>query len=520
MPARPRQNALVRCGRALSTLVVAALALSAPSSSARANGRMPGANDVLFDVRDPDHWLLRASFGLVQSFDAGASWQWICEQAIDSSGVIADPPLAIVEDGSLVLLPPTGSALISRDRGCSWARSQGLWSGAQGVDLTAHPSDKRQLFALVSKVSGVDAGVVTYDNRLLLTRDDAASWQLLASLPDDFAAETLEVAKSDPQRIYVSGTDSRDPRLGVLFVSEDGGAHFTKRTLALPAGTGSMLISAIHPQNPDLVWLRVPARGDTIGILPARLYLTSDKGQSFRMLAATQRAMFGFALSPDGAELAYGGPSDGLYVGPSDGSGSFQKRGSWGVRCLRWSEDGALYMCGSEPSDAFTLALSDDRGATFRSLYRLADTCPGECAAESQFAQSCQSAWTPLRPQLRATGEMCSVPWARPAEDAGSEPEPLDAGEAEPAPVDPGTEELDAGAEQEHEEGDGGLEPSRPGRGAGCGCGLAGALREDQRFAWLAALLALGLMRRRVQGARHLGTQQCALRRSGSDRRR
>ncbi len=479
-------------------MLLVALVWCAASSGARANGRMPGANDVLFDFRERRHLLVRASFGLVQSFDDSASWQWICEQAIDSSGVVADPPLAIVADGSLVLLPPTGGALISRDRGCSWSRAQELWSKRQGVDVTAHPGDARQLYALFSGVSSVDAGVVGYDNGILLTRDDALSWQLLASLPDDFAAETLEVAKSDPRRIYVSGTDSRDPRLGVLFVSEDGGAHFTKRTLALPAGTGSLLISAIHPSNPDLVWLRVPARGDTIGILPARLYLTDDKGQSFRMLAATQRAMFGFALSPDGTELAYGGPSDGLYVGPADGSGSFQKRGSWGVRCLRWHEDGALYMCGSEPSDAFTLAVSDDHGATFRPLYRLADTCPGECGAESQFAQSCQSAWTPLRPQLRASGEMCSVPWAQAAADAGAvEPEPVDAGE--PVLVDESSEERDAAGEDELEEPDGALEP--PARAADCACTLARATRRDRLFASLAALLALAValrLRRRA----------------------
>src|SRR5262245_25164778 len=121
----PRIRVSIERVRAIGMLMLALLS-GAVCSQARANGRMPGANDVLFDVRDPGHMLVRASFGLVQSSDL-TSWHWICEQAIDSSGVVADPPLAIMADGSLVLLPPTGSALISRDRGCSWSRAQELW---------------------------------------------------------------------------------------------------------------------------------------------------------------------------------------------------------------------------------------------------------------------------------------------------------------------------------------------------------------------------------------------------------
>jgi photosystem II stability/assembly factor-like uncharacterized protein len=459
----------------------------------RANGRMPGANDVVFGARASEHLVVRATFGIVQSRDVGRSWSWICEQAIDVSGVIADPPLAMMEDGTLVLLPPTGSVLTSVDGGCSWTRAEGIWMGKQGADLTAHPSDSKQLFALLSTLSGVDAGFGTFENRVLVTRDNARSWQQLATLPDDFEAETIELAKSDESRIYVSGTDSRNPRLGLLFVSEDGGAHFVKRTFDLPAGTGSVLISAIHPTNPDLVWLRVPARGDTIGILPARLYLTSDKGQSFRLLAATQRAMFGFALSPDGSELAYGGPSDGLYVGAADGSTGFEKRGKWGVRCLRWRDDGALYMCGSEPADAFSLAVSDDRGVTFRPLYKLADTCPADCAESSQFGHTCQEAWAPVRSQIKATADMCSVPWASAERDGGSAE---DAGETEPEPEDAGGEgvanddEPDAG----HDETDVDASTSVPRAAGGCSCDLAAdAARGERPLLSLLALVALWL---------------------------
>jgi hypothetical protein len=437
-----------------------------------ANGRMPGANDVTFDPADADHLVARATFGVMQSFDRGASWQWICEQAIATSGVIADPPLALVADGSAVLLPPTGGALLSRDLGCSWAQAPAPLAGKRGVDLTLDPADAAHLLVLMSTILEVDAqGFGVYENLLLETRDSAQSWSLVATLPPDFEAETVEIAESDGQRVYVSGTASRNPRLGIVQRSEDGGARWTQTMLDLPAGSGSLLISAIDPRDADRLWLRVPARGDTIGLLPARLYLSDDKGESFRMLADTRRGMFGFALSPDGTQLAYGGPSDGLFVGPSDGSGVFQKVSDLGVRCLRWPAEDALYACGTEPRDAFSLGVSRDNGASFEGLYRKLETCPAECPEQSSFAGVCQDAWGLIRPFIGASGAMCAVEWAAPVEE--------DAGAQDAGNDDAGAAADDAGMSGEQDAEAAGKDAGEKGssRDAGCSCGLVGSGR-------------------------------------------
>ena len=58
---------------------------------------------------------------------------------------------------------------------------------------------------------------------------------------------------------------------------------------------------SIDPQQPDRLWVRLPARGDRFGILPVTLIMSSDKGVTWVTLAATEKqAMLGFALSPDG----------------------------------------------------------------------------------------------------------------------------------------------------------------------------------------------------------------------------
>src|SRR5687768_10904563 len=88
---RPPSTWLVACA--------AWLALDLCAETARANGRLPGATELAINRSDPDHLIARATFGMVQSFDGGASWQWICERAVNVSGE-ADPPVTVTEDGT------------------------------------------------------------------------------------------------------------------------------------------------------------------------------------------------------------------------------------------------------------------------------------------------------------------------------------------------------------------------------------------------------------------------------------
>ena len=62
-------------GRGVQTTFLLALLAFVLPLTAAANGRMPGANDVMFDPNDPQHLVLRATFGVVQSFDGGKTWQ-------------------------------------------------------------------------------------------------------------------------------------------------------------------------------------------------------------------------------------------------------------------------------------------------------------------------------------------------------------------------------------------------------------------------------------------------------------
>lgn len=468
----------------------ASAALHAPA--ARANGRMPGATEFALSRSDPDHLLTRATFGLVQSFDGGDSWQWICEQAVNVSGE-ADPPLAVAEGSGLVLLPPAGDTLVSHDRGCSWSSAPSPLQGRRSVDLTVDPHDPARVLVVTSTVESIDErGLVTYDNALVETRDGAASWTELARLPSDFVIETLEIAASDPRRIYVSGTASASPLIGVIERSDDGGANWTRTTVDLPPTSGSLFISAIDPHDPDRLWVRVPAQGDRFGLFPASLLVSSDAGESFAMIAATSMGMLGLAVSPDGTQLAYGGPADGLLVGPSDGSGEFVRVSDLRVRCLRWTESG-LYACGTEPNDPFSVGVSTDLGASFQPIYRMRDTCPQECASGTPFASRCEQPWSGIGPLITASGEGCAVPWAVPAKDAG-------AGIRDPGVPDAGA--TDAGAGRSDAASADASTPRAAGDAGGCGVGR-GRAGASSGWSALACLLVIVAARtRRARGTK------------------
>ena len=434
----------------------------------------------------PDHLVVRATFGLIQTFDGGRTWRWICEQAIGVSGE-ADPPLTVSEGGALILVSPKGGLLVSRDQGCSWAAGPALLEGKKTVDLTRDPADDKRVLVAASTVASIDdQGVVTYENRVVETRDAGETWSELAPLPSDFSAETLEVAPSDPRRIYVSGTASTNPLLGVLARSEDGGATWLRSELSLPQGSGSVFVGAIDPNDADRLWVRVPARGDVFGFFPATLLVSSDRGQTFSTVAATARAMFGFALSPDGTQLAYGGPFDGLFVGPA--SGPFTKVSSVGVRCLKWGARG-LYACGSQPPDAFTLGLSPKADGVFEPLYDARSTCPMTCAAGSPFQTACELPWSAIRPAIGAPST-CEVPWT----DAGASDA---AGTGGNGGTDGGPDASDA-SDAPEAGGKGG--PATP--GGGCGCELPAR----SPFARLEILCGLSLLAfaglRRARGSR------------------
>ena len=69
--------------------------------------------------------------------------------------------------------------------------------------------------------------------------------------------ETVEVARSDAQRLYVSAVRGEDAqREGFVLTSKDRGAHWTTHKVPLDAAERTPFLAAVDPQNADRVYVR------------------------------------------------------------------------------------------------------------------------------------------------------------------------------------------------------------------------------------------------------------------------
>jgi photosystem II stability/assembly factor-like uncharacterized protein len=376
----------------LPLAVAAALAYAPP---ALANGRFPRAGQVAIDPSDPNHIVARATFGLLTTQNAGKRWDWICEYAMGyATGSIEDPAIGITEDGTLVAALLEGLT-VSASESCAWSFAGGGLSDQVFSDLSIEPTDPKGVVALVS--GGIGGGM--FITQVWQSADNAQSWnQAGVDLPAELLGLTLDVAPSDPDRIYVVGTVSPSSA-GTIARTEDRGASWTLLPTASGA-TGVPYLSAIDPDDPDLVYVRVD--DDPFD----SLLVSSDGGLNWTTVFQSQGDLLGFALSPDGSTVTVGGPKDGIWSAPA-ATLEFERVSTVGARCLTWVSRG-LFACADEV-DGFEVGLSEDGGKTFSAVMHLQEICgPLACAPDTIVGRECTGYWPVISNLILAPG--CDTP--------------------------------------------------------------------------------------------------------------
>ena len=381
--------------------MVPALALGLWSAPALANGRFPAADQILIDPSDPTHFALRATFGLLQSRDAGHSWTWVCEAAVGYTG---DPALALLGGGNL-LAGFFGSVAVSADQGCRWGVQTLDTQYQYAFDATLDPADPSRAWVLTVSVDG--SRQVS-----LLSVDAAGALGETLSVGQGFVPSTVEVAPSDPQRMYVTGAIENQPSL--VLRSEDGGHSWT--TLPFDAyGSLPLFISAIDPHDPNLLYARVDNQPGAAQMPAQRqptdhLLVSRDGGESWQTVFSLDGDLYGFALSPDGSQIATGGPDLGVYLANTSDL-VFQPVPApvRGLRCLRWTTDGLL-ACGQESLDGWTVGITRDAGQSFEPLFHVQDLTPLECPPASTTGAACPSAWADVATTIGAKYDTPAMP--------------------------------------------------------------------------------------------------------------
>jgi hypothetical protein len=429
--------------RHLACATAALVLLTAPS--ALANGRYPQSNQILFSPTGANLVVLRATFGILLSRDDATTWTWLCEDALGIPPSTSEDPSLGLTAGDALIAGLYRGLEVSRDTGCDWTFLPALVN-QHAVDITVRSASPHAAVALVSTQSTApaDSGVV-YATQLYETANDGATWSALGAPFDPTVSVTsVEVAASDPNRLYVSGFRASALFTPLLFVSLDGGGSWSEHALPQLSHDLGLYIAAVDPQSADLVYLRTEGAPNPSG--RSRLFVTRDQGQSFQTVLSLPSAMLGFALSPDGSTIHAGIDKGGLFVASRDAllaaaaadgglaavgdaggsaSSAFRQTSSIHVRCLA-TRGAELWACSDEAS-GFVAGVSLDEGATFTPKLHLNGIAgPIACVGDATAGQCSGAAFQQLCQTLKGCGD-----------DGGTEAGAADAADAAPG-VPPG----------------------------------------------------------------------------------
>ena len=406
----------------LLLVLLAVLAVYAPRV-ARANGRFPRAQQIVSVPGDPSRVFLRATFGVLASFDGGRGWRWLCEDAIGFSGTW-DPPLAATPDGRLWM---------GLEHGLRWT--------TDGCSMHAVPELEGELVSDLS-VSGRDVVLVTST-----PKKRAAVWRVPEHGPatrmgpglEGFYFDTIDgygesagvlparppIDAAAKSRIWVSGVRVGEKPAPHLFRSDDGGSTLRELSPAWPT-TGRVYIAAIDPKDAARILVRqLSERGSD-------LLLSEDAGQSFRVVLHTAGAMFGFTSSADGATMwaGSGDPAEGLYRSTDRGR-TFAPLAKAPIFCLHRAAD-RLYACSNPFTEkGYAIGASPDDGVTLSPLLAFADVL-GPVACDAGAGALCDKVWPAMHATFTTGTASASAP-PLPAFSATAQPSAPDAG-ASPAP--------------------------------------------------------------------------------------
>jgi hypothetical protein len=350
---------------------------------AQANGAFPDSLGLLLPRDRPQQILLTTNFGLVRSDDGGASWDWVCEEAIGYGGFlyqIGPPPrnrlFAVTSDGLRV----------SDDTGCAWLSAAGVLSAS---DVYPDFTDGERVLAIGQ---ALDPAVNRSAGALYGSSDAGDNFESILGATFGKHLASLEIARSDPGVVYLaSATYDAGKWRPALGRSTDAGATWQTHELFDRAGGVVPYILAVDSSDPSRVFLRLK------GLMSLDQFAIYDAGtDSLTGMLALNSAMSAFLQRSDGA-LIVGAMTGGAWITTDLGASFTPWAESLHLRALA-ERDGRIYAGTNHLQDGFALAVSDDAGASWQPLLRFEQiTGPRQCG---EVAEICAEPWATLQMTL------------------------------------------------------------------------------------------------------------------------
>jgi photosystem II stability/assembly factor-like uncharacterized protein len=417
------------------------LALLLLAGVAHANGRPEATSTIHWRPSAPQDVVAGMTFGVVLSHDGGATWQWMCEDAVGYGGVY-DPDYAYTASGALFATTFDGLK-VNRD-GCVFGAAP---PGNTFVSQLEVAPDGRVVYAAADPH---DAGIYQ-------STDDGMTFPVSASPGRDNDWWDSLVFATD-QRVYLAGYRFQSHCMGgtvgagddcirdedcpfiensrpfhgrcgdarkvfLLMRSDDGGASFTPQTkIGLPAPQGGSVLSivGVDPLDPDIVYARVRQATDS-------LYISTDGAVHWtKILDEPERLSFVVRRS---GEIVVATKLSGAKRSIDHGATWIDLVNPPHIGCLYESPAGDVWACTQNyaqmmmdgmpaiPADGYGIMKSTDL-ATWTGVLRFQDiagpvACPAGTAQHDRCVEKVDdkaSVWCCLAKQLGVTnpGADCS----------------------------------------------------------------------------------------------------------------
>lgn len=336
-------------------LLAAGVLCAAALGAAHANGRPPATSTINFRVGNEQHIAAGMTFGLMMSDDAGATWHWVCEDAIGYGGTY-DPDYVYSSTGAL--LATTFEGLRANRDGCVFEQS--------GAPVNFFSTIARGPDGVLHLGAGqVMAGSVPGDSRLYRSDDDGQTFlpPSETGLSGDWWS-SIEVAPSDGDRVYASGYRFiQGVKTIFLYRSLDGGTTYSELPITdfTLSANSSIEIGGVNALNPDLVFAKVVQENN---LNREGIYRSSNGGQSWARVYGTDYQL-AFLVRRDGHLIA-ATVDNGAVMSRNDGATWEPLAGAPHINCLAENAVGEVWACTrgfsgpTVPNDGFAIMKSTD----------------------------------------------------------------------------------------------------------------------------------------------------------------
>ncbi len=382
---------------ALLGLVIAGFA-----HDAAANGRAPATVSIRFRQGHDTDVLAGMTFGMVVSHDGGATWNWMCEDAIGYKGTY-DPRYAYSTSGAIFATTFSGLK-VNRDA-CTFEATPSQQTFISTVTLGP---DHAVFYAAAQGPAGNDPG----DSDIYRSDDDGKTTAAMAmpGMINDWW-ESLLVAPSDPKRVYLSGYrfvpnpdgDAGTHKVHLLFKSIDGGKTWTELSVsAFTLVENSVIhVVGVSPTNPDHVYVHVELDtpvGDSI-------WRSTNGGDAWTRIVMKNTSPLSFVARANG-DIIVGTQAIGAEVSHDEGANWTPLTNPPHISCLVENAAGEVWACTQNygipgvPSDNAGIMKSTDL-ATWTPVLRYQDLkAPVACAAGTVQNQTCSAMWCAFCAQI------------------------------------------------------------------------------------------------------------------------